>query len=129
MRLILDTHCWLWWIAEPDRLSPQALEAIASPNNTILFSAVSSWEIAIKHRLGRISLPEAPERFVLSRISRDHFEPLAVTHLHALGVARLPLHHRDPFDRLLISQAITEAATLVTSDTQIRRYDIDVLGV
>ena len=127
MRLILDTHCWLWWIAEPERLTGDALSAIGDPGNTVFLSAVSSWEIAIKYRLGRLSLPEPPDRFVTPRIERDRFKPLPVTHRHALGVAGLPLHHRDPFDRLLVSQAMAEEATLVTTDEQMQRYAVDLL--
>lgn len=127
MRLLLDTHCWLWSIPEPMRLSPRARHALRDRSNTVLVSAVTSWEIAIKYSLGRLPLPEPPGVFIPSRIRRDGFEPLVVTHEHALGVGRLPLIHRDPFDRLLISQALSEDAVLVTNDKAIRRYDAAVL--
>ena len=127
MRLLLDTHCWLWWMVEPRLLSRAASEALHNRSNTVLVSAVTSWEIAIKYSLGRLPLPEPPGVFIPSRIRRDGFEPLVVTHEHALGVERLPLIHRDPFDRLLISQALSEDAVLVTDDKAIRRYDVAVL--
>ena len=127
MRLLLDTHCWLWSILEPMRLSPGVRDALRDRSNTVLVSAVTSWEVAIKYGLGRLPLPEPPGVFIPSRIRRDGFEPLVVTHKHALGVGRLPLIHRDPFDRLLISQALSEDAVLVTDDKAIRRYDVAVL--
>ena len=79
MRFILDTHCWLWWIAEPQRLTGDALSAIGDPDNTVFFSALSSWEIATEYRLGRLPLAEPPDRFVPPRIARDRFKPLPVT--------------------------------------------------
>ncbi len=127
MNLILDTHAWLWWILEPERLPDSAGEVIRDPGNTVYLSAVSSWEIAIKYGLGRLYLPEPPAQFIPTRIARDRLEPLAITHVHAAAVAELPPHHRDPFDRLLVAQAQTEGATIVTMDNQIRRYDVAVL--
>ena len=126
MRLLLDTHVWLWLQHAPERLG-SALPAMEDPNNELLFSAASSWEIAIKYALGKLSLPVQPSSYVPDRIASSGVVPLAVQHAHALGVAALPLHHRDPFDRLLIVQAMAEDASVVTSDDAFRAYDVDVV--
>jgi PIN domain nuclease of toxin-antitoxin system len=123
MRILLDTHCWLWWVSEPERLREAARNQIADGRNTILLSAASSWEIAIKYALGKLPLPEPPEDFVPKRLSRDAILGLPVEHLHALRVAALPDHHRDPFDRLLIAQAQVEGIPIMTVDPQFRLYD------
>ena len=123
MRILLDTHCWLWWISEPERLQERARNQIADSHNTILLSAVSSWEIAIKYALGRLPLPEPPEDFVPRRLSQDAILGLPIEHIHALRVAALPDHHRDPFDRLLIAQAEVEGIPVMTVDPQFRLYD------
>ena len=124
MRLLLDTQVWLWLQACPERLGP-ALPAVADPGNELLFSAVSSWEIAIKYALGKLPLPRPPTSYIPDRIASSGVVPLAVQHSHALAVAALPLHHRDPFDRLLVAQAISEGASIVTSDEVFGAYDVD----
>ena len=126
MRLLLDTHVWLWLQHAPERLG-LALPAVQDPGNELLFSAASSWEIAIKYALGTLSLPDQPSSYVPDRIASSGVVPLAVQHAHALAVAALPPHHRDPFDRLLIVQAIAEVASVVTSDDAFRAYDVDVV--
>jgi PIN domain nuclease of toxin-antitoxin system len=127
LNLLLDTHCWLWWIAEPERLNQGVLEQIQDPGNTVYLSAASSWEIAIKVSIGKLTLPEPPERFVPKRLARDRISPLPIEHAHALRVATLPLHHRDPFDRLIVSQAQVEKLPLVTVDEQLRPYDVEII--
>ena len=127
MRLLLDTHSWLWWINLPARLSPQALAIIADRENQIFLSAASSWEIAIKYALGKLPLPEPPGSFVPKRLARDQMVALAVQHVHALKVAELPHHHRDPFDRLLIAQAQVERMPILTADTQFQDYGVDII--
>lgn len=114
--LLLDTQCFLWWLAEPDRLSDEARAAIARPSTRVLVSAASAWEIAIKYGLGKLDLPEPPATFVPSRTEREGFEPLAITHEHALALGELPALHRDPFDRVL-----------VTADDALRAYPVTVL--
>ena len=126
MRALLDTHAWLWWISEPERLGGEARAIVADPANDILFSVASSWEIAIKYALGKLPLPEPPAEFVPKRLMRDHLATLHVEHRHALHVAELPKHHRDPFDRLLIAQARLEGIPLLTSDPQLARYDVEI---
>ncbi len=127
MRILLDTHCWIWWLAEPERLSASALDLIRDAGNTILLSAASSWEIAVKYAIGKLPLPEAPEEFVPKRLARDSITGLAVEHVHALRVATLPLHHRDPFDRLLVAQSQVEEAPLLTADPAFAAYDVEVI--
>jgi PIN domain nuclease of toxin-antitoxin system len=127
MTILLDTQCWLWWLVSPERLSPEALARIADAKNTLLLSAASSWEIAIKHSLGKLPLPAPLEAFVSSRMARDGIAALPVQHVHALRVATLPLHHRDPFDRLLIAQAQIERIPIMTADLVFQRYAVDVI--
>lgn len=127
MRLLLDTHVWLWWFLEPRRLSERAKGLIAGEDQVLLFSAASSWEIAIKYALGKLKLPEPPSRFVPERIARQAMVPLAVEHSHALRVSELPRHHEDPFDRLLVAQAQLEKATMLTADPLFLLYDVDIL--
>lgn len=127
MRILLDTQAWLWLITEPERVGPEALRCARDPNNTLWLSAVSSCEIAIKYALGKLPLPEPPEKFVPPRLMRDGILALPVNHTHALRVAALPLHHRDPFDRLLVAQAQVEGLCLLTTDRQFEPYDLDIL--
>ena len=95
--------------------------------NVLYLSAASSWEIAVKFALGKLPLPEPPEAFVPKRLARDRITPLAVEHVHALRVSALPLHHRDPFDRLLVAQAQVEEMPILTVDPAFSMYDVEVL--
>jgi PIN domain nuclease of toxin-antitoxin system len=127
MRFLIDTHCWLWAVSSPDKLRPSAIELIRSRDNTILFSAVSALEIAIKVSLGKLQLPEPPSDYVTSRLDLMAMTPLPVYLPHALRVAGLPLHHGDPFDRLLVAQCQIERVPLMTADTVITEYDVEIL--
>jgi len=129
MRLLLDTHIWLWTLTAPARIPEQVLAQLANTNNDLLFSAASSWEIAIKYRLGKLPLPETPAAFIPPRLVRDGIEPLPIRHEHAHAVAELPQHHNDPFDRLLIAQANIEGLVLVTVDRAMQPYDVELLLV
>ncbi len=127
MRILLDTQVWLWMIAAPERLSPRARDLVVAAEHVLLFSAASAWEIAIKSALGKLTLPAAPSVAVPDLMMRSGVIALPVTHAHALGVAGLPPHHRDPFDRLLIAQAQLERLPILTADPQLGRYDVEVL--
>jgi PIN domain nuclease of toxin-antitoxin system len=127
VKLLLDTHVWLWWLAEPERLGSQARKEVGNPSNAVYLSAASSWELTVKHALGRLPLPEPPLEFVPKRLQRDQILALPVTHVHALTVGRLPPIHRDPFDRLLIAQAIVEDLTLCTVDPLMLKYEVPSL--
>ena len=128
MRVLLDTHAWLWMLTEPERLG-DARDVVERSETTLLFSAASSWEIAIKYGLGRLPLPEPPAAYVPRRIRSSAVTPLAVEHAHALVVAELPLVHRDPFDRLLVAQAQLEQVPIITGDGIFARYDVEVMAV
>lgn len=127
MRLLLDTHTFLWWCANSQRLSQRAKAAISDAANDVFVSAVNGWEIAIKARLGRLPLPDAPTAFMAAMLERHAFAVLPITMVHAVAESELPAHHGDPFDRLLVSQAKLEGMQLVTDDTQIQRYDVSTL--
>jgi PIN domain nuclease of toxin-antitoxin system len=127
MRILIDTHCWLWSLTAPERLSARAREIFADPENTIYLSAASSWEMAIKYQLGKLPLPEAPETYVPSRMLAQGIEALPIEHAHTLRVAQLPAHHHDPFDRLLIAQSQIESLSLLTADPMFRKYKVDLV--
>lgn len=127
MRLLLDTHCWLWTLLAPERLGPAAREAFCNPANEVFLSAASSWEIAIKCRLGKLALPEAAERYVPKRMAAQGLSALPIHHVHALKVAQLPDHHRDPFDRILVAQATVEGWPVLTADPLLCRYQVEVI--
>lgn len=128
MRILLDTSCWLWMVAASDRLGPQARVTLDDTRNELLLSAASSWEIAIKYGIGKLPLPEPPEQYMPSRMAATGVTPLRVEHSHALATSALPLHHRDPFDRLLIAQARLEGVPVMTSDSVFGGYGIDVIS-
>lgn len=123
MRFLLDTHTLLWWLSDPDVLSPEAREAIRNASNEICVSAASAWEIAIKKRIGKLQAPDDLE----TQIQENRFTPLPIDVRHALAVERLPPIHRDPFDRMLIMQARLEVLTLISRDDVIPQYEISVL--
>lgn len=125
--MLLDTQVWLWMQAEPDRLSDEARRRLEDARNPLLLSAASAWEIAIKYALGKLALPEAPESYVPDRMRRSGVTPLPVEHSHALRVASLPPHHRDPFDRLLVAQAEVERLPIMTTDPSFGRYGVDLV--
>lgn len=127
MRFVIDTHCWLWAVSAPEALRPTAAELIADRDNTIVFSAVSALEIAIKAAIGKLTLPEPPEEYVKTRVDALAMTPLPIYLPHALRVARLPPHHGDPFDRLLVAQCQIEGLPLMTADAAIAAYDVDVI--
>lgn len=128
MRVLLDTQVWLWMLAAPERLGSGARTFVEDANNALLLSAASSWEISIKHALGKLRLPEPPERFVPDRIRRTGVVPIVVEHAHALRVSALPGHHRDPFDRLLVAQAQLEDVPVLTADAAFFPYDVEVIA-
>lgn len=127
MRILLDTHAWLWLQTTPERLSERALALVSDPGNDLYLSAASAWEIAIKYALGKLPLPEPPAEYVPTRLRTSGASPLFVEHRHALHVASLPHHHRDPFDRLLIAQAHLDGLSLLTTDPELEPYGVDIV--
>lgn len=123
MRLLLDTHVLLWCLEEPPRLAAQARLAIESPENMVLVSAASVWEIAIKRALGKLDAPA----HLREAMETTGFEPLAITHAHAEAAGALPRHHDDPFDRMLVAQAQLEGLNLVTRDERLARYEVALM--
>ncbi|QDS86155.1 PIN domain protein [Rosistilla ulvae] len=123
MRLLLDTHVVLWWLDDPNLLSDDARNAIAEPANQVFFSAVVAWEIAVKRSLGKLTAPAD----IASAIANAGFDELPVKSDHAWAVESLPNHHRDPFDRMLIAQAMREDYTLVSRDTAMPAYSMPLI--
>jgi len=122
MRILLDTHTFLWWVADDPKLSANAKAIIANPDNDVYFSVVSAWEIIIKVGTGKLTLPEPPETYIPSRVALNQFEILTVQMSHILRVNSLPNFHKDPFDRLLIAQSMEENLSIVTIDNLIIQY-------
>jgi PIN domain nuclease of toxin-antitoxin system len=123
MKLLLDTHVLLWWLDDPVRIAEAARDRIADPENEVLVSAVSCWEIAIKRSLGKIQAPDD----LRDVIEQCGFGELRISMLHALRTEILLPHHRDPFDRMLIAQALCESATLVSHDRVFEQYGIPLM--
>lgn len=123
MKLLLDTHAVLWWLDDPLLLSLPARQAIAEPRNEVLVSAAGCWEIAIKRSLGKLTAP-ADLRGALQTCG---FTELNITPIHALATETLPTHHRDPFDRILVAQALIEGAMLVSRDPWVASYGLPTL--
>lgn len=121
MRLLLDTHIFVWMVGEPERLSPAVAAAVVNPDNDVYLSAVSVWEIAIKRALGRLRFPLERLDALLAEMG---VEILDLTAAHAIATGDLPRHHDDPFDRALIGQAKVEGLTLVSVDQAMVRYDL-----
>lgn len=121
MNLLLDTHVLLWW-SEERRISPEAFAAIADPDNIVYVSAVSIWEISIKSARGKLKVDDA-----IFDVRNDDFEPLPITHADARLAGSLPDHHRDPFDRMLVAQALAHDLVLVTRDPEIQLYGVNIL--
>jgi PIN domain nuclease of toxin-antitoxin system len=127
VKALLDTHVFVWWINDDPRLSTPAREVIASASVDLLFSSASAWEIAVKSALGKLEVRGDLVRFIPEQLERNQIRVLPVELDHALGVASLPHYHRDPFDRLLVSQCQLESIPLITGDELIRRYHVEVI--
>lgn len=127
MRVLLDTHVWLWMQVSPERFSGEALAIIEDQANELFFSAASSWEISIKYALKSLDLPAPPAEYVPDRMRSSGVLPLSILHVHTLRVADLPHHHRDPFDRLLIAQSQLENLPVLTSDPKFEPYGIEII--
>lgn len=128
MRVLLDTQVWLWMLAAPERLSKRSRALVISAEHELVLSAASAWEIAIKHALGKLTLPEPPVEYLSRLMTSTGITPLPVYHHHALHVATLPAHHADPFDRLLIAQAQIEDLPVLTADKVFRKYSVQTIA-
>lgn len=127
MKLLIDTHCWIWFFMDQHRLSNSQKNLLLNRKNEIFFSAASLWEMAIKNSLGKLTLP-FPINDVPRLMANEGMTALSILHSHALQVAALPHHHGDPFDRLLIAQAQIEKLPILTADPRFQKYDVKVIA-
>lgn len=127
MKLLLDPHTFKWWRDEPAKLSPSAFSEISNPNNTVFLSVVTVWELQIKIALNKFSVKGGLENAVNQERQNNGFQILPINLSHALYLENLPLHHKDPFDRLLISQAIVKILTLVSANANFVDYEVKLL--
>ncbi len=127
MKLLLDTCSFLWLISDDPALSPKARSMFASAEHSVYLSAASTWEMLIKHRLGRLPLPVPADRYLQEQRLAHGIEALAIDEASVMHLNKLPDHHKDPFDRLLVCQAIANGMSLLTPDEQIARYPVPVL--
>ncbi|MDE2762282.1 MAG: type II toxin-antitoxin system VapC family toxin [Gemmatimonadota bacterium] len=124
MRILIDTHAFLWWLAGNRRLSEAARGVIDDPGNSVLVSAASAWEITTKHRLGKLPGAEVVAGEVMAAIEDHGFEPLAITVAHAERAGRLPGPHREPFDRMLIAQSLAHDLPLLSNESLFDQYGV-----
>lgn len=127
MKYLLDSGVWLWSIASVERIGQKALDVLRNSENEIYFSAASVWELSIKAQLRKLTLPSPPAVCIPAFMARQGLRSLPVNHIHAAQVYDLPSHHRDPFDRILIAQAIAEDLTILTADRAFAKYPVEVL--
>ncbi len=127
MKALLDTHTFLWWITDDSKLSSQVHKIIGDGRNELFLSAASGWEIAIKAQLGRIKIPDKPELFISEQMLTNAIQGLPIQMSHALYVYNLPDYHRDPFDRILVAQAHLEGLPILTNDSQISQYPVQII--
>ena len=128
MRVMLDTHVAIWLADSPKKLRDDVLEQLGSDRTTLVVSTIVAWEVSIKWRTGRLTLPDQPRVWVRRLVAEFGAEVLTVTMEHAVAVANLPDHHRYPFDRLLIAQAQVEGMAVVTADRSFAAYDVEVIS-
>ncbi|MFP5343156.1 MAG: type II toxin-antitoxin system VapC family toxin [Candidatus Limnocylindria bacterium] len=127
MRVLLDTHTFLWWNAADDRLSDAARSIITDGRTDVVVSIASIWEVATKVAKGRLVIPDETGRYITSRLERNHWSSLPIGLEHAVRAASLPRIHLDPFDRILVAQAQLEGLPIVTMDAAVTRYDVDTI--
>jgi PIN domain nuclease of toxin-antitoxin system len=126
MNYLVDTSVVLWSVAEEHKLNARALDLLSSPTSTLFLSTASVWEIAIKYSLGSLPLHEEPEELISDVMRGMGMHALHISHTHAIEAGRLPNHHRDPFDRMLIAQARAEEMVLLTADRVYQKYKVEL---
>ena len=126
MRLLLDTHAFIWWDSEPSKMSDHSLALCQDPDNEVILSVVSLWEIQIKAQLGKLKLASPLRDLVDAQQKANGLQLLGIQPSHAYALDSLPAHHKDPFDRMIVAQAKTEGLRIVTHDATIGRYPVDV---
>jgi PIN domain nuclease of toxin-antitoxin system len=128
VRALIDTQVWIWMRSAPQRFSTKVKRLLSDPDSELILSAVVPWEIAIKTRLGKLRLPCSVEEYVATRAAATRVSPLPITQLHAIESTQLPLHHQDPFDRVLVAQARIEQVPIVTADSVFDEYEVTVIA-
>jgi len=127
MKLLLDTHTFIWWDSEPAKLSSEALALCQEASNRVLLSVTSVWEMQIKHQLGKLRLALPLAKMISEQREANDIEVLPITLTHVLELENLPFYHKDPFDRLLVAQANSEGAVLITKDAVFEKYPVEVV--
>jgi PIN domain nuclease of toxin-antitoxin system len=127
MRYLFDTHAWLWLLLAPERVGKKTRSLVLDGSHEFHLSLASAWEIAIKHALGRLVLPQEPLSYIESRTAEDGVKLLSIRLEHVCDAAALPRHHTDPFDRLLVAQARAEKLAIISHDASVARYDVRVV--
>ena len=127
MKYLLDTNVWLWSIGPVEKIGETGRQVIENGESELYLSTVSSWEVAIKARLGKYKLPESPDRYIPRKLAKQGIRPLPVGLDHSLKVFQLPLYHHDPFDHLLMAQAMVEEMVVLTADREFVKYPVEVL--
>ncbi len=127
MRLLVDTHAMLWWLRDDPRLSPTARTILGDGANALLWSIASSWEIGVKLGTGKLDLDRPVDRLFADLVTDQGVEMLSIGHQHCTRVATLPLHHRDPFDRMLVVQAQAERVPILTADGKLGAYEVELV--
>ncbi|MBD3315311.1 MAG: PIN domain-containing protein [Chitinivibrionales bacterium] len=125
-RFLLDTHVFIWWIIDNPRLPEKVRTIMRSRENELYLSAASSWELIIKAQLGKIQLPEDAESFILNELRQNAIQPLPISIHHTLRAAALSPHHKDPFDRMLVGQALCDNLTILSGDHMLQKYEAQV---
>jgi len=127
VKLLVDTHCWLWYLLAPEKLNADAQSLLRSDEHEVFLSTASAWEMVIKHGLGKLRLPSPPDQYIPDRLAALGHSSAPIEQRHVLDLAQLPLHHRDPFDRVLVTQARLDGLRLVTADRQLKAYAVDLI--
>ena len=127
MKYLLDTHAFLWFVTDDDKLSSDARSIIKKSNNEVYFSAASAWEMSIKVRLGRLTIEEDLEPFIIKQLAENNFSTLSITIFHSIYTSKLPEIHKDPFDRMIVAQSKVENLSLISNDKNIKKYKVPVV--
>ena len=127
MRYLLDTHAFLWFVLDDQRISTKAKSIIKDSKNEIYFSAASAWEMSIKIRLGRLTIEEDLEPFIIKQLAENNFSTLSITIFHSIYTSKLPNIHKDPFDRMIVAQAQVEDLSIISKDKNIKKYSVPVV--
>lgn len=126
-RFLLDTRVWIWMLAEPEKLSRRVSTILGDEKTELFLSVASVWEMSIKHRLGKLTFSTPPSQFIPEQLEKMNVRSIPIEAHHAIAAAELPDHHHDPFDRLILAQAILEKLTILSADKQFSKYDVDVV--